>query len=448
MKALKVTVRILVGLLCLAAAVLVVRMVLNITEGRKLDRAIAGLKARGVPLTAGELAIPCSDADNGAGLWKAAEELVIINNKDAALLTGAFEAVTAGKAVPEGSRNGLIQLAARNGKAADLMLEAAEKPCFRFEHTPASLYDARIPDYVKMLRMTRLLGLETMLTSGPDDTAARIEKLRKLFGFAARTAEGGTLISYLISMADAKTCLLFLNRTLEGREADEELLLPIISGLDERQTARWRALFAGSFRGERVFLLNTGLPLEPARLQKLFGGRGLSGRPYYWLIAPLIRKDIAESLPVYEAVEELAGKPYYESRDRLMKGLGPRDGGKAPWYAFVSGICLSNLQPAFMKTAAFEAVLLTTRAGLACRVYRMRTGHYPGKLGDLVGAGLMAEVPVDPFTGRPLVYRTEGDGFVVYSVGSNLKDENGRGTWEITKLVMDADDDWAWRETR
>jgi len=30
---------------------------------------------------------------------------------------------------------------------------------------------------------------------------------------------------------------------------------------------------------------------------------------------------------------------------------------------------------------------------------------------------------------------------IVYSVGSNQKDDNGRGTWEITSIVMEKDDE-------
>jgi hypothetical protein len=40
--------------------------------------------------------------------------------------------------------------------------------------------------------------------------------------------------------------------------------------------------------------------------------------------------------------------------------------------------------------------------------------------------------PVYPFTGK--------------SFGSNEKDDEGRGTFQVTKLVMDKDNDWPWRE--
>lgn len=100
-----------------------------------------------------------------------------------------------------------------------------------------------------------------------------------------------------------------------------------------------------------------------------------------------------------------------------------------------------------MKVATLDALILTARTGLACRVYKSRTGEYPEDLKTLV-PGLLTAVPVDPFTGKPLVYRREGKGFIVYSVGSNLKDDGGRSTWEIPQMVMEKDDDWTWKEDK
>ncbi len=107
---------------------------------------------------------------------------------------------------------------------------------------------------------------------------------------------------------------------------------------------------------------------------------------------------------------------------------------------------IGSAEAAFMKTAKAEAIALASRAGLACRLYKSRTGHYPA-LDELVPE-LLTEVPVDPFTGNPLVYRREGEGFIVYSLGSNQKDDGGRSTYMITQLVMPADDDWSWKEEK
>ena len=54
-------------------------------------------------------------------------------------------------------------------------------------------------------------------------------------------------------------------------------------------------------------------------------------------------------------------------------------------------------------------------------------------------------VPVDPFTGKPFIYRIDDTSLIIYSIGNNLKDDQGRGTWMIDRLVMEKDDDWAWK---
>ena len=74
----KILSRIGIVLLILVAAVLVVRAVLNYTEGRALARTLAELKAKGIPLTAQDLTPPCPDEDNAGRLWRAFENIVTL----------------------------------------------------------------------------------------------------------------------------------------------------------------------------------------------------------------------------------------------------------------------------------------------------------------------------------------------------------------------------------
>jgi len=90
-------------------------------------------------------------------------------------------------------------------------------------------------------------------------------------------------------------------------------------------------------------------------------------------------------------------------------------------------------------------MMLATRSGLACKIYKNRTGHYPENLEALV-PDILPEVPIDPFTGKPIVYKMQNGELLIYSLGSNQKDDGGRMTYQITKIVMDKDDDWTWRE--
>jgi hypothetical protein len=99
-----------------------------------------------------------------------------------------------------------------------------------------------------------------------------------------------------------------------------------------------------------------------------------------------------------------------------------------------------------MKEATLEAMMLATKSGLACKVYRNKYGRYPDSLEALVPE-FLNEIPIDPFNEKPLVYRVTGDEVLIYSLGSNEKDDGGRGgIFNITQLVMEKDDDWAWRE--
>jgi len=41
--------------------------------------------------------------------------------------------------------------------------------------------------------------------------------------------------------------------------------------------------------------------------------------------------------------------------------------------------------------------------------------------------GYLDRVPLDPFTGKPLMYKVEETGIAVYSVGENRVDDGGRG---------------------
>ena len=51
--------------------------------------------------------------------------------------------------------------------------------------------------------------------------------------------------------------------------------------------------------------------------------------------------------------------------------------------------------------------------------------RYPEKLDELV-PDLVTKPPIDAFTGKPLNYRREGNGFLLYSVGVNHEDDEGR----------------------
>ena len=66
-----------------------------------------------------------------------------------------------------------------------------------------------------------------------------------------------------------------------------------------------------------------------------------------------------------------------------------------------------------------------TLLALALEIARADDGRYPTRLQSLLGR-YVESLPVDPFSGKALIYRREGEGYVLYSVGRNLRDDGGR----------------------
>jgi hypothetical protein len=64
--------------------------------------------------------------------------------------------------------------------------------------------------------------------------------------------------------------------------------------------------------------------------------------------------------------------------------------------------------------------------GFALAWYQRENGHYPKYLAALTPKYLQ-QVPLDLCSGKPLIYQTTMDGYLLYSVGVNGEDEGGHG---------------------
>jgi len=66
------------------------------------------------------------------------------------------------------------------------------------------------------------------------------------------------------------------------------------------------------------------------------------------------------------------------------------------------------------------------KLAFALEWYRRDHGYYPKKL-DLLAPKYLRQIPGDVFSGKALIYRPGENGYLLYSVGMNGKDEGGRG---------------------
>ncbi len=81
-----------------------------------------------------------------------------------------------------------------------------------------------------------------------------------------------------------------------------------------------------------------------------------------------------------------------------------------------------------------------TRLGFLLAAYRADHGRYPLQLSELAPKYL-AQVPADLFTGGPLAYRPQPNGYLLYSFGPNGLDDGGLRHEDRTEGVNEVSDD-------
>ena len=137
---------------------------------------------------------------------------------------------------------------------------------------------------------------------------------------------------------------------------------------------------------------------------------------------PLARHDMAFYIKWKTQYTKLYLTPYYHIKgdaNRLDKKMRFARCGHPLSYKFLRGV-----SPALLQLAGYPAKLDGLKIALVLKIYKTEKGEYPDSLLPLVPE-YFSELPQDPFTGKDYIYRKEGDGFIVYSVGENEKDDGG-----------------------
>jgi hypothetical protein len=88
------------------------------------------------------------------------------------------------------------------------------------------------------------------------------------------------------------------------------------------------------------------------------------------------------------------------------------------------GLFLPALNAAMEAQDRANAIFELTRLAAALAVYRAEHGAYPENLEQLV-PGILATLPVDLYNAKPFVYKRDGDGYLLYSMGENGTDDGG-----------------------
>jgi hypothetical protein len=106
---------------------------------------------------------------------------------------------------------------------------------------------------------------------------------------------------------------------------------------------------------------------------------------------------------------------------------------------------MQSFAEAPLYTAHAQAALDMARIACALELSRLRNGVFPAGLKEIEPA-FIAEMPLDRITGAPYEYRREKEGFILYSVGWNERDDGGHAAWldKSTAEQNPREGDWVW----
>ena len=133
---------------------------------------------------------------------------------------------------------------------------------------------------------------------------------------------------------------------------------------------------------------------------------------------------VARFNAVFDKMSEIAKLSPYQRHVRNLRSDGFVS--QVPKYRyFLIGIFMPAVdrvsEIGYRGKASYETIVTI----LALKRWRLEKNAYPVTLGELVGAGYLKELPIDPYSDKPLIYRRTDDDFVLYSVGPNFTDDGG-----------------------
>jgi hypothetical protein len=143
----------------------------------------------------------------------------------------------------------------------------------------------------------------------------------------------------------------------------------------------------------------------------------------------------------YDALTQWARLPYWEGarNTEILESTSHRtDNVITSAYFHLSSSPVWSYRSLAVRIGQLEALQRGLRCTFAIWDHRHRLGRFPETLNELrLPRGW--EETTDPFSGKPFVYRPEGNSFVLYSLGPDSKDDGGKhdAGWGLPKFDSD-----------
>ena len=319
--------------------------------------------------------------------------------------------------------------------------------------SPAPLIAALLPGVSSLRSLGRLLCVRSMLYIGERKDKKAWNDLLACHRLGRHIAMGSTvieaLVGYAIEEMSHEATLAFIRETqptaAQAKKYRDDLqAMPPIASIRDKVNVAERCIYLDALmvmawkRPEAMELLGVEDGLAAmARIIDVLGLAAIdwdlalrSGNGWY------DRMVAALNLPTYAERKAALEKLDRELNDvgGILKADAAADlKSKAKRDAFiarkigdvVAAVLLPGLIPAQAAEERLRQRSHNLEVALALAGFHADRGRYPEKLGQLTPRYL-AKIPVDHFSGKSLIYNPTDAGYLLYSVGKNMKDDAGQ----------------------
>jgi len=410
----------------------------------KLQARIDAIRAAGYPVTCIELdrwyTIPENVENAAYTIMDAFPYYKLWDNAESKPLpvVGRGELPARTEPMAEETKALITQYVVDNNEAIELLHAGAAIENCRYHIDLTAGFETKLPPLYEIRTAVKLLKLEAILHIENGDGKSAIRSTISSFGIARSLAKESMIISQLVRVACQNLAATTIEYCINRIELADEQLVELIKSVHNAERI---SDMTCAFVGERCMGLSFFKSPESMNPDSI---EGIPVRPILELYKALGLAD-ADAIIYLDTMDgyiKVAQLPLHK-RQEAAKAIDTRLRSTSQIHILLHAIApaLSHITSSELRTIAY---LRTARTALAVLRYRLADGRLPDALTDLVPTYLDA-VPVDPFDGKDLRYEKLGVGFVVYSIGQDMRDDGGTEkpsrktkefpTWDITFIV-------------
>lgn len=391
-----------------AISLVVVHAGVNLWASAQLNHELSTLRSRHEPLSLEEtLEANLAPEQNAAPLYSRAFSKLPSADESSRIPVAAPVPPPAGTA--------------RTRELVELARQASELPHCRFSVDWSNPVTARLDHLKSMRTLAEALEADAIQQAAAGRSDEAIADADTIFRMSRHLSEEPVMISLLVARRLESTGYSALAAALSAPSLRADQLTRARAALP---TTDWSAAAGRTMLTERAFGLwcFQHFPVFSRSWSQSLGSSGMPALP-----APLQWLAGVCWSPLYK-LDELAYLRYMDQRVHMPASLFTGDGKRVddvdrlPRYALVSRVLVPAFSTVLREGETREAQLRQARIALALAEVRSKQGAYPDQLPPGGGG---EPLPHDPQAGVPFHYRRAGDGYLLYGVGPDHRDDGG-----------------------